>query len=70
VQSLPEPDRVAPVARLFSPSALDLDDLAEAIRSFLGPSSVPQIASPGRPDFDLLPVPPRVTHVVEATKAT
>jgi len=48
---------------------LDLDGLAEAIRSLLGPDSVPQTASPGRPDPDLLPVSPRVTHVVEATPA-
>ena len=69
VQSLPESDRAAVVARLFSPSELDLDDLAEAIRLLLGTESVPQITSPGRPDPDLLPVPPRVTHVVEATPA-
>jgi hypothetical protein len=62
VQSLPAP--AEHVARLFSPSELDLDDLAEAIRSLLGPSSV----SPGHPDPDLLPVPRRVTHVVEATE--
>jgi len=69
VQSLPKSDRAAPVARLFSPSELNLDDLAEAIRSLLVPGSGLPIASPGRPDPDLLPVPPRVTHVVEATPA-
>jgi hypothetical protein len=66
VQSLPESDRAVAVARLFNPSELDLDDLAEALRSLLGPSSVPQTASPGRPDPNLLPVPLRVTHVLEA----
>lgn len=69
MQSLPESDRAAPVARLFSPSELNLDDLAEAIRSLLGPGSGLPIASPGHTDRDLLPVPPRVTHVVEATQA-
>jgi hypothetical protein len=69
VKSLPEANCAAPVARLFSPSELDLDDLAEAIRLLLGTESVPQITSPGRPDPDLLPVSPRVTHVVEATPA-
>jgi hypothetical protein len=66
--SLLTPDRAATVARIFSPSELDLDDLAEAIRSLLGPSIVPQIESPGRPAPDLLPARPRVTHVVEATQ--
>lgn len=65
----PVPDAAPAVAQLFSPSELDLDDLAEAIRSLLGPSSPPQIGPPSGPDSDLLPVPPRVTHVVEATKA-
>jgi hypothetical protein len=69
VKSLPEANCAAPVARLFSPSELDLDDLAEAIRSLLGPGSGLPIASPGRPDPDLLPVPPGVTHVVEAPQA-
>jgi hypothetical protein len=69
VQSLAESDRAAAVARQFNPSELDLDDLAEALRSLLGPSSLPQTASPGRQDPDLLPAPPRVTHVVEATQA-
>ena len=69
VQSLRESNRAAPVARLFSPSELDLDGLAEAIRSLLGPNSVPRTAAPGRKDPDLLPVPPGVTHVVEAPQA-
>jgi len=68
VLSRPELGRTALVARLFSPSELELDDLAEAIRSLFGPGSGPQIAAPGHPDPDLLPVPPRVTHVVEATE--
>jgi hypothetical protein len=55
------------VERSFRPEDMDLDDLAEAIRSLLGPSSVPQIASPSRPNPDLLSVPRRGTHVLEAT---
>jgi len=69
VQSFLESHRAAVVARLFLPSELDLDGLAEAIRSLLGPNSIARPAAPGRKDPDLLPVPPRVTHVVEATQA-
>jgi hypothetical protein len=54
------------VERLFRPEELDVDDLAEAIRSLLGPNSPPEIGSPSRPDPDLLSLPPRGTHVVEA----
>ena len=59
----------AAVTRLFTPDALDLDDLAAAIRSLLGPGIGQQIASPGGPDRDLLRSRPGVTHVVEATPA-
>jgi hypothetical protein len=69
VQSLRESNRAAVVARLFLPSELDLDNLTEAIRLLLATESVSQITSPRCPDRDLLPVPPRVTHVVEATQA-
>ena len=69
VQSLPKSDRAAPLARLFLPSELDLDGLAEAIRSLLGPNSIARPAAPGRKDPDLLPVPPGVSHVVEAPQA-
>ena len=52
------------VARIFSPSDLDIDDLAEAIRQLLGPD----IGAPGevlhQPKDDLLSVRRRVTHVV------
>lgn len=67
-ESFPPPQIVVPVARIFDPSALNLDDLAEAIRSLLGSSSVPETASPGRPNPDLLSFPRRATHVVEATE--
>jgi hypothetical protein len=69
VQSLPKSDRAAPLARLFLPSELDLDGLAEAIRSLLEPNSIARPAAPGRKDPDLLPVPPGVSHVVEAPQA-
>jgi hypothetical protein len=59
----------ATVTRLFTPAALDLDDLAAAIRSLLGPDIVQQIASPDATDRGLLRPRPRVTHVVEATPA-
>ena len=57
-----------PVRRLFVPTALDLDDLAEALRSLLGFTSPPQIGPPSRPNPDLLSLPGRGTHVVEATE--
>jgi hypothetical protein len=57
-----------PVARIFNPTDLNLDDLAEAIRSLLGSGSVPQTTSPGRHNSDLLSFPRRVTHVVEANE--
>jgi hypothetical protein len=52
--------------RFFTPAELDLDDLAEAIRSLLGPISPPQIGPPSRRKPDLLSFPRRGTHVVEA----
>jgi hypothetical protein len=58
------------VERVFRPDDLDLDDLAEAIRSLLGPSSPPQSGSPSCPGPDLLSLLPRVTHVVEANEGT
>ena len=60
--------RDASVARIFSPSDLDIDDLAEAIRLLLGTDGGPQIASARRPDADLLSFPRRGTHVVEANE--
>ena len=59
--------RAAPVARLFAPTDLDLDNLAEAIRLLLGPDHAPPIDGPDRPDSHLLSVPRRVSHVLEAT---
>ena len=63
-------DRAVPVARHFTPSELDLDDLAEAIRLLLAPDIGPRIGSNSRPDAHLLSVAPRGTHRVEATQAT
>jgi len=54
------------VARIFNPGELDLDDLAEAIRSLLGTASPAQIGPCSRPRPELLSFPHRVTHVVEA----
>lgn len=64
VQALPESDYPPPMARIFNPSDLDLDDLAEAIRSLLGPTSLPQISVPMSPKRDLLSFPRRGSHVV------
>jgi len=54
------------LTRIFSPSELDLDDLAEAFRSLLWFTNPPQIGSPSRPIPDLLSLRRRGTHVVEA----
>jgi hypothetical protein len=64
VQAIPESDYPPPMARIFSPSDLDLDDLAEAIRSLLGPTSPPRVGPPSSPKRDLLSFPRRVSHVV------
>jgi hypothetical protein len=56
------------LTRLFAPAELDLDDLAEAIRSLLGPISPSEIGTSSRPNPDLLSFPDRVSHVVEATE--
>lgn len=65
VQPFSEPDRAASVARLFAPSDLDLDDLAEAIRSLLRPGPEPQDDAADEPDRNLLSFAHRGTHVVE-----
>jgi hypothetical protein len=54
----------AVVARIFSPSELDIDDLAEAIRQLLGPSIGAPEEVLHQPNSDLLSFPRRVTHVV------
>lgn len=69
VQPFSDPDRAAPVVRIFAPTDFDLDDLAEAIRSLLGPATSPQIGPPICPKPDLLSFPHRGTHVVEANEA-
>lgn len=55
-----------PLARQFSPSALDIDDLAEAIRLLLEPGQEAQSAASEPLDSDLLSAPDRSIHVVEA----
>lgn len=65
----PQDQCAAQFVRVFTPGELDVDDLAEAIRSLLGPTTAPQDASSRRADPDLLLAHPRVTHVVEATQA-
>jgi hypothetical protein len=61
-------DRAVPLARIFAPSDLDLDDLAEAIRFLLEPANAPRIGPSSRPKPELLSFPRRGTHVVEATE--
>jgi|HubBroStandDraft_6_1064221.scaffolds.fasta_scaffold2446252_1 hypothetical protein len=54
--------------REFCAAEIDLDDLAEAVRLLLGRDCGSNQRS--RPTPDLLFLPPRVTHVVEATEAS
>jgi hypothetical protein len=61
-------DRAVPLARIFAPSDLDLDDLAEAIRFLLEPANSPRIGPSRRPKPELLSLPRRGSHVVEATE--
>lgn len=68
IQSFREPKLPALVTRIFNPAELDLDDLAEAIRSLIGSSSVPQINSSGGTESSLLSFPRRATHVLEANE--
>jgi hypothetical protein len=65
----PAADSDMPVARIFTPSVLDIDDLAEAIRSLLATASPAQIGSPRGPNPDLLSFPHGVTHVVGENEA-
>lgn len=67
-QEIVQRSNIEGLTRIFSPSEVDLDDLAEAIRSLLGPTNVPQIGAPNRPNPDLPSLPRRGTHVVEATE--
>lgn len=60
-----EPEGGTPVARIFKPDDLHLDDLAEAIRSLLSSVTPPQISENGSPNPDLLSFHRRGTHVVE-----
>ena len=55
--------------RIFQPERLDVDDLAEAIRSLLGNHTAREDSSVHRPDRHLLSTLERGTHVVEATGA-
>ena len=56
--------------RTYDAQALDLDDLAQAIRLLLAPDEVASIARPKRPVHDLLLGATRATHGVEETRAT
>jgi hypothetical protein len=60
--------RAAPIARIFTPSELDLDDLAEAIRLLLGDNAARRSEAPDQPDSNLLSSPGRGSHVLEATE--
>lgn len=53
-----------PFTRRFEPAALDLDDLAEAIRLLLDQEAPPP--ADRQPEIHLLSSPQRGTHVVEA----
>lgn len=55
------------ITRLFTPSDLDVNDLAEAIRKLLQ-GGTDAWHGTARPAGDLLSARPRVTHVVEATE--
>src|SRR5450759_4926497 len=61
------PERL--MVRSFTPAELDLDSLAQAIRLLLCCENPPQLDPPTQLPAHLLPVPPRVTHVVEAKRA-
>jgi hypothetical protein len=58
------------IQRSFRPDEIDVDDLAEAIRVLLGRNGSPRTDSRNLSDPDLLFLAPRVSHVVEANKAT
>ena len=60
--------RAAPIARLFTPADLDLDDLAEAIRLLLGDDLARRREAPDQSGSDLLSLPGRGSHVVEETE--
>ena len=68
LEAFAAPEITIPAARIFNPSELDLDDLAEAIRSLLGSGSIPQTTSLGGPNPALLLLPSRGSHVVEANE--
>ena len=53
--------------RIFQPERLDVEDLAEAIRSLLGNCNAGADSSVHRPDPHLLSTSERGTPVVEAT---
>lgn len=61
--------RADPLTRIFTLASLDIDDLTEAIRMLLSGFDAEQGNAVGLRQSDLLSLPPRVTHVVEATDA-
>ena len=60
----------AAVARIFSPSDLDLDDLAEAIRQLLRPDIGAPKEAPHQTNDNLLSFPDRATDVVVGENET
>jgi hypothetical protein len=66
-ESAPRPN-VEGLTRLFNPNEVNLDDLAEAIRSLLEPTSPPHIGPHSCQNPDLHSFPRRGTHVLEATE--
>jgi hypothetical protein len=68
-QAVHESRCAAPVARVFTPAELDLDDLAEAIRHLLGPEPRPPEEASNQPNDNLLSFPHRVSHVVGENEA-
>jgi hypothetical protein len=65
-QEIAQRSNIEGPTRLFRPSEVDLDALAEAIRSLLGPTNVPQIDAPSRPNPNLRSSRRRGSHVLEA----
>jgi hypothetical protein len=55
--------------RIFRPDEVDLDSLVEAMRPLLEYGRALRRDASSRPHADLLSLPPRGTHVLEAAEA-
>jgi hypothetical protein len=66
---IPAAECAVAVERRFTPSDLDLDDLAEAIRVLLGPENALSTGASNQPDSALLSSETRAIHVWEAKEA-